>query len=246
MTEKRSVPGVKFIWQQSDIDFLKNNYKLLNNRQLADALNITLTICRMKLYELGIKRMEMEYWKPEMITYLKRNYKKMGDVELAERFTNLYPKNKPWTKKHIEKKRRYLNLKRTEEQQIAINQRNTKQGRNPGYWVSHQHLICEVGTIKIYKNESGRIYKAIKTKNGFVHYAPWLYKKEVGPIKPGHVIRIKDGNPLNVVVENLEMISWQQNAILNTEIRMSYPEELKEMIKLTNKLKKTIKKHEQH
>jgi hypothetical protein len=246
MTEKRSIPGVKFKWQQKDIDFIKDNFNLLTNKQLADQLGVTLTLLRDKAYKMGLKRMEMEYWKPEMVTYLKRNYKKIGDKELAERFTELYPKNKPWTKKHIEKKRRYLKLNRTEEQQSAIKKRNTKQGRFPGYWSFHQDLISKEGTIKIWKTKKGRKFKVIRTKTGFVHYAPWLYKKEIGPIKKGHVIRLKDGNPLNVVVDNLEMITRQQNQQLNAEMRSNYPEELKEIIKLTNKLKKAIKQHEQH
>ena len=207
-------------------------------------LGVKITSFRVKAYELGLKKVEMEYWTPEMITYLKRNYKKIGDVEIAERFTKLYPKNKKWTKQHIEKKRRYLKLKRTDEQQAAIKLRNTKQGRFPGYWEYHKDLIIPDGTIKVYQNANGRIWKAIKTKKGFIPYAPWLYRKEKGRIKKGHVIRIKDGNPLNIVIDNLEMISREQNQLLNIEIIKSHPPELKELIKLTNQLNKTIKKHE--
>jgi hypothetical protein len=40
------------------------------------------------------------------------------------------------------------------------------------------------------------------------------------------------------------MISREQNQLLNIEIIKSHPPELKELIKLTNQLNKTIKKHE--
>jgi hypothetical protein len=241
---RRSNPGVKFDWQPSDVVFIKDNFNTMTNQQLADYLCVTLTLLRCKMYEMGIKRLELEYWTPEMITYLKRNYRKLGDTEIAERFQKLYPKNKPWTKKHIEKKRRYLNLKRTENELSAINKRNTKQGRLPGYWAFHEDKICEEGTIKIWKHKNGREFKVIKTKNGFVHYAPWLFEKEVGKIKKGYVIRLIDGNPLNVTLENLQMITRAKNAQINSEIRNAYPEELKESLKLIRKINKKIKHYE--
>ena len=240
----RSISGSKFNWLPSDIDFIKNNFHLAPSPKLAAQLGVSTTLFRTKAYELGLKKVEMEYWNPQMVSYLKRHYQKMGDVELAERFQKLYPKNKKWTKKHIEKKRRYLYLERTIEEQAAIKQRNTKQGRFPGRWENHQDLVTPIGTTKVYKFKSGRIAMVVKTKKGFQHYAPWLYRKEVGPIKKGHVIRLKDGNPLNVVVSNLEMITREQNQFLNAEMRKNYSPELKEIIKLTNKLKKTIKHHE--
>ena len=59
------------IWEDKDIKFLKDNYKNLTNPQLAKGLGIKLTTCRKKLYELGLKRMEMEYWNDEMINFIR-------------------------------------------------------------------------------------------------------------------------------------------------------------------------------
>lgn len=105
--------GVKTIWTDEMDNFLKENYLLLTNQQLAAQLGLTLTVTRNRLYELKLQRIEMEYWTDEQIEFLKSNYKSMGDVEIAEHFQKASPKNKKWVKQHIKKKRGYLNLNRT-------------------------------------------------------------------------------------------------------------------------------------
>src|SRR5690606_41007373 len=74
----------KIILLPEEKKFLKENYQSMTNRQLADALELSLTKTRHFLYEMGLKRMEMEYWTDEQIDFLKKNYKTIGDTELAE------------------------------------------------------------------------------------------------------------------------------------------------------------------
>lgn len=113
--------GVKTIWTNEMDSFLKENYQTMTNRQLADALGLTLTITKGRLYSLGLKRMEMEYFTPEQLNYLVNNYKTTGNVRMANYLNEHYPKNKPWTENHIVKKLGYLGLKRTIEEQAKIN-----------------------------------------------------------------------------------------------------------------------------
>ena len=101
----------------------------MTNKELANALGLNLTKTRGFLYEMDLKRMELEYWTEEQIKYLLDNYKEIGDVELAEIFNSKWKKNKGWTKKHIEKKRRYLKLKRTQDERHQIYLRNKILGR---------------------------------------------------------------------------------------------------------------------
>lgn len=83
-------------------------------------------------------------------------------------------------------------------------------------------------------------------KNYFVRISKgkWIYLKNkiwednFGPISKGFVIRLKDGNTLNCIRENLECISKKENMSRNTIHNI--PEELKPIVKLNNKLKKTI------
>lgn len=102
----------------------------LTNPQLAKALGLRLTVTRNKMRELGLKRIEMEYWNEEMIIFLKENYKTIGDVEIAEIFQEKFPKNKPWRKQHIRKKRAYLNLHRTKKEIDDIISKNASEGGN--------------------------------------------------------------------------------------------------------------------
>lgn len=73
-------------WTYDRIKFLKDNYSKLSNKELAKTLGLGLTSTRTKLYDLGLKRIEMEYFTDEQIAFLKSNYQTMGDVEIAEYF----------------------------------------------------------------------------------------------------------------------------------------------------------------
>jgi len=122
--------GVKTIWTTEMDNFLRSNYQSKTNQQLAFTLGLKLTITRNRLRELGLKRMEMEYWNDEQIQYLKDNFQTTGDVEIAEYFQENYPKNKIWRKQHIRKKRGYLDLHRTKEEIFTIASMNAKPGGN--------------------------------------------------------------------------------------------------------------------
>jgi hypothetical protein len=118
----------KINWTEEMISFLKNNYTSMTNKKLADSLGLRLTTTRTKLYELGYKRMDLEYWTNKQIQFLKDRYQTIGDVILAEMFNKKFPKKKLWTKKHIEKKRKYLSLIRTPEEIYAIRNEHSKPG----------------------------------------------------------------------------------------------------------------------
>jgi len=164
----RSKNGVKTQFTTQDIKFIKMNFHKMTNPQLAKALDMTLTVVRTKCYKLGLKHMEMEYWTKEQVDYLIANYKTTGDVELAEYFNTHWPKNKGWTKKHIEKKRRYLKLKRTEKEIERIHDRNVANGR----FAMCPHLawakrgIAPVGDIRVWKTNKGHQFKVISAKMG--------------------------------------------------------------------------------
>lgn len=68
-----------------------------------------------------------------------------------------------------------------------------------------------------------------------------VWKEAFGELPAGMVIAFKDGNQLNVVPENLELITRQELMKRNTIQR--YSPELKQLIRLNSKLKNTIKKY---
>lgn len=247
-TPNKLWPGRKIDWTPKMIKYLQDNYSKKNNWELAAHLHLGITAVRMKLYSLGLKRMEMEYWTNVQINFLINNYRKIGDVEMAEIFEKKFPKNKKWTLKHIEKKRKYLNLNRTEKEVHAVFLRNKRKGRFKfcpvNRWI--QMGVFPEGTVRIWKNNNGiGRFKAIKINGAFVHYAHWLYMQHHGKFKPGHVIGFKDRNNMNVIIENLESITRAEHARRNGRNASSrYPEELRETITALRTLNKLIKNAE--
>lgn len=75
-----------------------------------------------------------------------------------------------------------------------------------------------------------------------VHRLNWVAVH--GQIPDGHVVVFRNGNRMEVEVENLELISRQQLAARNTIHR--YPREVKDLIRLNAKLQRTIHGIDQH
>lgn len=228
--------------------FIKQNWKRLSNQQLADSLGLKLTRTRMFLYEMGLKRMELEYWTDEQISFLLDNYKEIGDVELAEIFNSKWVKNKGWTKKHIEKKRRYLKLKRTAEELDDIFLRNLEAGRfkvcNEKRWKTTGSN--PIGTIVFWrKSNSEEKIPIIKTNEGYVHYYRWLYERANGKLTPQDLVAPKIDAPSGVLLtlDHLELIDRTEHARRNAERRMAYPEEVRKAIRTYNKINKTLKEN---
>lgn len=147
----------------------------------------------------------MSIWTLDMIRFLKKNYHVKGDKEIAEIFEKKFPKNIKWTIKHIEKKRGYLGLKRTELdlEKIKIKKFNGMGDRR--YRLFQEEPSCQ-GEIKFRLVDRYRIEPMIKLNGRFINWARWAWRKKHGEPPQGYVIVFKDNNPTNVKIENLELI----------------------------------------
>ena len=237
-------PVNKIEFTPAQHQFLRENWQLMTNQQLADSLGMRLTRVRMELYKLGLKRMELEYWTKEQVQFLRDNYKTIGDTELAEMFNDRWNKAKGWTKKHIEKKRRYLKLQRTSSEKQTIFHRNVESGR---------FAICPVkawdkrgrseeGTVVVWR-VNGRINEFIKVNGAYKHLSVHTWETHNGPVPKGFNVFRKDGNPLNNTIENLELITDKELQWRNAQKRAKYPLEIREIEKLLKTLNQKIKKH---
>lgn len=65
-----------------------------------------------------------------------------------------------------------------------------------------------------------------------------IWEKAHGKIPPGHIIIFKDGNSQNLSLDNLQMISREENMLRNSIRR--FPAELQDTIKLVHKLNRNI------
>lgn len=122
-------PQNKIVFTPEQHEFLKNNYETMTNQQLATALGLKLTRVRNEMRTLGLKRMELEYWTRKQKQFLIDNYKTMGDREIARIFAIKYPKEKGWSQSQVVKKRRQMELHRTELELFNIKERNRRRGR---------------------------------------------------------------------------------------------------------------------
>lgn len=65
-----------------------------------------------------------------------------------------------------------------------------------------------------------------------------LWEEYNGKVPSNHAVVFKDGNKQNITIENLELVTRAELMRRNTIHR--YPVELKQAIRLTNKLRRTI------
>ena len=207
----------KIDWTPEMEGFLRDNYNEMENCLLAFGIGRPIQTVRDKLYTMGLYRMRMEYWTDEQIKFLKDNYKHIGDIELAKIFNEKFPKEKGWTHKHVEKKRKYLKLKRTERQKWNIRLRNIDQGyMDKMHWRNLIRRKVRIGTC-IVRIFNGYKIKFVRVKGGFRKLAHLNYEKAYGPIPKGMMMIMKDKNPMNCDPENLRLISraeyadWMRN-----------------------------------
>ena len=107
-----------------------------------------------------------------------------------------------------------------------------KKGNRPHNWKPD-------GTIVERKDSSNRTYLYYKiSDSNWVLYHNKIWIDYHGKIPAKHVISFKDGNTLNCVISNLELLSMAENAVRNSIHR--FPPELKELIKLKSKLTKKL------
>jgi hypothetical protein len=104
-----------------------------------------------------------------------------------------------------------------------------KQGHKP-------HNTKPVGTINVRADTSGRLYQYIKIKDSHWELLQrHVWTQANGEIPKGCVINFIDGNYLNCELSNLQVKTRGEMAVMNSIHR--YPAEVRDLIKLTNKLK---------
>ena len=207
---------LRFQWTDEMLNFMRDNYDTLTNKQIADALGLRLHFVRDQLYRMGLKRMELEYWTDEQVKFLRENYKKMGDTELAEIFNARWKKLKPWTIKHIDKKRGYLGLRRTMKQLIEIEQRNLDQGRLNTRKNKRKSNFLTTGPAKqketrLYKTITGIIEVRVRIGKKWLRWPRWKWEQHRGKVPRGMVVVFKDKNHFNTTLSNLELITRSES-----------------------------------
>lgn len=129
----------------------------------------------------------------------------------------------------------------TAEQIEKVKQTSFKKGNIP-----HNTATEGDGAIRIrhdHKNRSGnRKYKFIRLSLGkweLLH--KYMWEKENGPVPEGHCLWFKNQDSLDCRLENLELITREENMRRNTVHNL--PEDLKDVLYAKGRLVKEINKH---
>lgn len=154
-----------------------------------------------------------------MNAFLIKHYGAIGDTKLAEMFEKKFPKHFPWTKKQIEKRRGYMGLKRSPEQENRLRVMNNKDGRQWRMWEVRGRM----------KDGDVREWAGVKWTKVDGKAVP-LHRQAVGA-KRGEVVRRCDGV--------IQVVSRAEHAIMNKSL-YHLPHDLRTTIYALRKLKRAI------
>lgn len=106
------------------------------------------------------------------------------------------------------------------------------------FWKGHlPHNTQPIGSERFCKDGYVQVKYALHKWKG-KHILIW--EEHNGALKKGEMVKFKDGDKTNIVIENLYLSTRRNNMDSNTIHR--YPVELKSTIRLVGKLKRTIEK----
>jgi hypothetical protein len=197
-------------WTDQDIKYLKMNFANTYTKDICAALNKSYTQVAGKSYALRLKK-SPEFLKMELGKQAER-LKTDGASYRFKKGSTPPNKGKPMP----------------EELYKRFAATMYQKGHEP-------HNLQHEGAERITKD--GYIQIRI-SKNVYKLKHRVVYEQHHGPIPDDMKIRFKDGNRLNVNIENLELVSNGENMAKNTIMR--FPKEVRQTIRILNKIKKVI------
>ena len=209
-TNQRTFFMNRNFWTEQEIKFLKENYSDMKTKDIAAIMNRPIWSINSKSYELGLKKSFKH-----MKALLEIEAKKLTAAGKQYQFSKGQVSHNKGKKMPPEL---YEKVKRT----------MFKPGNKPGN-------IKKVGAIRI--DHEGYTYVKIADSDWRLKHRV-VYENVNGPVPANHVVIFKDNNMHNFDINNLQMISQKENMLRNTIHQ--YPEQIQELIKLKNKLKKKI------
>jgi hypothetical protein len=203
-------------WTGEDLRYLKSRYPHISSAVIAEFLGVSIHSVYNQAYLLGLKKSE-DFLQSERSGRLN---KRLADIGKPYRFPKGHvPANKgKKLPEHIKEK-------------------------SKATWFKKGHLPhnakCD-GYISVRVDSHGRPYAHVRIAQGkfdLLHRHIW--QQHYGPVPEGKIVAFKNGDTSNFRIENLELITREENMLRNT--RHNYPKDLQEAIMAMNKLKKAIK-----
>ncbi|MGR3911612.1 HNH endonuclease signature motif containing protein [Burkholderia sp. SR8] len=225
-------------WGSDDVQILRNLYPYHSNALIAQRLGRTVKHIEGKARKLGLRK-PVEYlpplnrnfgprviWTDEQVRFLKEHYPDSTIETLLPILNKTYSQ--------IVAKARKLGIKKSAAFWKEAGDRIMPLGaesRLPAH---------PIGTEKIW---GGYVYIKVEDTEGWVSKHRLAWRAHYGDYNlKTHSIWFIDRNPLNCDISNLELITKAELANRSSVLR--YPEELRAVINMYNKLRKVI--NEQH
>lgn len=244
------------MWSEDEVAILKKEYATCSSvQELSERLGRSIASIRTKAACIGIERINRLVWTNDMDVVMREHYpcKQTSDVADMLRLTP----------KQVLCRAKRLGLHKNPDVIAGIGEDGMflkghvpfNKGKKQQEFMSEEVIQKTIATrfkkgqIPVNVKNVGyeRItrdgYVEIKTEKGFVLKHRMLWEKYYGTIPKRHVIRFKNGNKQDVRIENLELVTFENNMKDNTI--HNYPPEIKTAMRRISKLKRMIKKYEQ-
>lgn len=215
----------RMFWSEKDIKTLIRLYPNKINKDIAKIMGVSVSRIENKGWDLGLKKSKKQLSKMVTKQFLKAGNKtrfKKGQVAIN--------KGKKW--KDYMPKESQKNCRKT----------TFKKGNLP-------HNTKKDGVISIRKHtgKDGTVRKYKYIRVGLAHWKllhVYNWEKKHGVIPKGSIVVFKNKYSDSCEVDNLEMITLEEN--MNRNAIHRFPEELQKTIRVLSKLKRTVNGKEQN
>lgn len=201
---------MRTFWTDKEIKFITDNYSDMNTADIATILNRPMGGVYGKAYIMGLKKSK-EY----LAKMLEREAKKLAEFGKNYQFKK---GNVPYNYGQKMSKILYEKCQKTMFKKGAKPHNTRKEGEES-------------------KSTDGYTYVKIADNDWRLKHRV-IWEQINGSIPTDHIVVFKDNNQQNFDINNLKLITKVENMQRNT--LHQYPEPIKEIIKLNNKLKRKI------
>ncbi|MEZ6854167.1 HNH endonuclease signature motif containing protein [Halodesulfovibrio aestuarii] len=245
---------MRFTYTEEHLNFLRKKCPEMSIRELTDVFNAHFGTDKkysairsvMQAYDIkngrgtGYEKGKFQMFTKEQIAFIKDGYKRMTIRELAEELNTTYGLSVTHSQLNSFVKRNKIRSGRTGQFPkghvpwsasvagkgiLKANKTSFKKGNVPAnVRPMHAERINKDGFIEI-KIDEPNPFTGHDTRFKCKHV--WLWEQAYGAVPKGQCIRFKDGDKMNCVLGNLEMVNQQENLQLNRMGHNSLPEELK-------------------
>lgn len=203
------------IWTPEEDAFMRENYPDNSAEYIAKTLNRSVSSVYGRSQFLGLTKSD------EYVLFLKK--------KSAENLTRAGA-NSRFQKGHSPANK---GMKMPDEVYQKVKSTMFKKGNIPG---NHK----PVGYERITRD--GYIEMKIAEPNVFRLKHRIIWEKKYGEIPSGHNVQFRDGNPLNIDINNLYLISRSEQMKTENSYHANYPEEVKKLIQIKGALQRQINK----